>query len=241
MFIPLYDGVALKHLRAPYASYLIIAVNVLVFVALWLGYLGDEQRLDTEFGVIPAVLTGKAVLAPDLALVPPPLTMAAAALDSTSTTVASGMFLHGGVLHLLGNMVFLWVFADNVEDAMGSARFTLFYLACGAAGALFYVFMLPVSEAPLIGASGAISGVVVSYLILYPRVRVFGLVFDWLPLSLPAYFCVGAWVALQIGGALFGGSPEVGWWAHVGGIAAGIALTPLLKRRTVPLFSSQSG
>jgi membrane associated rhomboid family serine protease len=229
MFIPLYDGVALKYLRAPYASYLALGINIMLFGALWLGVLGNEQRLDTEFGVIPAVLTGKAILSPELALVPPAL------------TVVTGMFLHGGILHLLGNMVFLWVFADNVEDAMGSWRFAFFYLACGAAGALFYVFMSPGSEAPLIGASGAISGVVVSYLILYPRVHVFGLVFDWLPLSLPAYFCVGAWVLLQVGGALLGGNPEVGWWAHVGGIAAGIALTPILKRSSVPLFSRETG
>ncbi|MBV9243895.1 MAG: rhomboid family intramembrane serine protease, partial [Methylobacteriaceae bacterium] len=215
MFIPLYDGVALKYLKAPYATYAIIGLNCFIYVALWLGLLGDQARLDTEFGVIPAVLTHRAYLDPELAVIP------------TNLTIFTSMFLHAGWLHLFGNMIFLWVFADNVEDAMGSLRFIVFYLACGLAGALVYTLMLPNSDAPLIGASGAISGVVAAYLILYPRVHVFGLVFDWLPLSLPAVYCVGAWVALQIGGALFGGSPEVGWWAHVGGIAAGITLTPL--------------
>ena len=228
MFIPLYDGMALRYLRAPYASYLALGLNVAVFLALWLGIFGNEQRVDTEFGVIPAVLTGRAVLSPELMMIPPKLTL------------ATGMFLHGGLFHLLGNMVFLWVFADNVEDALGSWRFAFFYLACGVAGALFYTFMSPGSEAPLIGASGAISGIVVAYLILYPRAHVFGLVFDWLPLRLPAYFCVGAWILIQIGGALLGGNPEIGWWAHVGGIAAGIVLTPILKRAEVPLFSRRT-
>jgi membrane associated rhomboid family serine protease len=228
MFIPLYDGVTLKYLRAPYACYALIAVNCVLYLALWLGVLGGEARLDTEFGVIPAVLTGKASLSPDLAVVP------------AAATIVTGMFLHGGFLHLFGNMIFLWVFGDNVEDAMGSGRFTIFYLACGIAGGLLYTAMLPDSEAPLIGASGAISGVVAAYLMLYPRVHVFGLVFDWLPLSLPAIYCVGAWVVLQIGGALFGGDPEVGWWAHVGGIAAGVTLMPFLKRADVPLFSRQT-
>lgn len=229
MFIPLYDGMALKYLKAPYATHAIILLNCVVFLALWLGLLGNENLIDTEFGVIPAVLKHKAELAPELALIP------------TQATIFTAMFLHAGFLHLFGNMLFLWVFADNVEDAMGSLRFTFFYLACGLAAAQAYALMLPDSEAPLIGASGAVSGVVVAYVMLYPRVHVFGLVFDWLPLSLPAIYCVGAWIALQIGGALFGGNPEVGWWAHVGGILAGITLTPILKRPSVPLFSRQEG
>ncbi len=228
MFIPLYDGVALRFVKKPYATYAIILLNCSIALALWLGLLGNEARFDAEFGVIPAVLTGRADLDPALAVVAPALT----ALTST--------FVHAGFLHLASNMIFLWVFGDNVEDAMGSTRFVIFYLLCGAAGSSAYALMLPQSDAPLIGASGAISGVVAAYLMLYPRARVFGLVFDWLPLRLPAIYCVGLWIAVQIGGAVFGANPEVGWWTHVGGIAAGLALTPLLKRNGVRLFGRQA-
>ena len=124
---------------------------------------------------------------------------------------------------------------------MGRLRYLLFYGLCGIGSAAFYTFMLPQSEDPLIGASGVISGVVAAYLILYPRVHVWGLVFDVLPLAIPAWLCMGGWIALQIGSAFFGGNPEVGWWAHVGGILTGAALVPMLKRREVPLFSRQTG
>ena len=109
------------------------------------------------------------------------------------------------------------------------------------AGAMLYAFMAPQSDGPLIGASGAVSGVVIAYLLLYPRVYVFGLVLSILPLRIPAMFCVTAWVLLQIFSAFAGGEGEVAWWAHVGGLAAGAALTPFFKRRDVPLFSRQTG
>lgn len=229
MFIPLYDGVAMKYLRWPLVNYVLIGLNCLVFAAGWLGWLGDPDRLDTALGVIPAVLFGTADLAKSLVWVPAP------------ATLLTGMFLHGSALHLLGNMLFLWVFGDNVEDAMGSFRYLLFYIACGIAGALAFGFMLPATEGPLIGASAAISGVVAAYLMLYPRVWVWGLLFDVLPIAIPAVFCVGAWVLLQIFSALTTADPEVGWWAHVGGLAAGALLVIVLKRRDVPLFSPQRG
>ena len=225
MFIPLYDGVALKYLDRAIVNNLLIAANVAIFAAMWLGAFGSNDRIDTALGVIPAVLFGTADLASGLALVPPP------------ATLLTGMFLHGSPAHLLGNMIFLWVFGDNVEDCMGSLRYLLFYLACGMAGALVYAFMLPASEGPLIGASAAISGVVAAYLMLYPQVRVFGLVFNLLPLRIPAVYCVGAWIALQIVSALAGDDPEIGWWAHVGGIAAGAGLVVFLKRREISLFN----
>lgn len=227
MFIPLYDGVALKYMNRPVVNLALIGINVLVFAAMWLGAFGNNDRIDTALGVIPAVLFGTADLAKGLALVPSP------------ATLLTGMFLHGSPGHLLGNMIFLWVFGDNVEDCLGSLRYLLFYLACGIAGALVYAFVLPASEGPLIGASAAISGVVAAYLMLYPQVRVFGLVFNMLPLSIPAVYCVGAWIALQIVSALAGDDPEIGWWAHVGGIAAGAVLVVFLKRREVSLFSPQ--
>lgn len=227
MFLPLYDGVALKYVRRPIVNYLLIGANFVIFSALWLGLLGDADRVDTSLGVIPAVLFGFADLAPGLALTPPP------------ATLLTGMFLHGSWIHLLGNMIFLWVFGDNVEDCMGGRRYLLFYLACGVAGALVYALVLPHSEGPLIGASAAISGVVAAYLMLYPHAHVYGLIFTFLPFNIEAMYCVGAWIVLQAFSALGGGDPQIGWWAHVGGIAAGAALIVVLKRREVSLFSAQ--
>ena len=228
MFTPLYDGIALKYLRWPIVNYSLILLNVIVSGMGAAGALGDADRLDTALGVIPSVLFGTAALEPSLAWAPAP------------ATLLTGMFLHGGFGHLAGNMLFLWVFGDNVEDAMGSVRYCAFYLACGIAGALCYALALPASESPLIGASAAISGVVCAYMMLYPRVFVFGVAFTFIPLAVPAAWFVGAWIALQAYSALFGGDPEVGWWAHVGGIIAGAALLAVLKRREVALFSGRT-
>ena len=229
MFVPLYDGVRLRFIAAPYGTWLLVGLNALVYFAMAAGLFGNTERIDEALGVTPAVLLGNATLARSITLVPPPV------------TILTGMFIHASPMHLIGNMLFLRVFGDNVEDAMGSLRFVLFYLLSGLTGALLYAFMLPQSDGPLIGASGAVSGVVIAYLMLYPRVRVFGLVLSFLPLRIPAIFCVGAWVLLQIVSAFSGGDAEVGWWAHVGGLAAGAALTPVFKRPEVPLFSRQTG
>jgi len=227
VFIPLYDGVALRFMKRPNATYAILGLNVLMYLLVSSGLLGNENRIDVALGMIPAVVFGSAKIDPSIALVPGMLTF------------FTGIFLHGSFLHLLGNMLFLWVFGDNVEDAMGSLRFTAFYLACGIAGALLFALVRQESQSPLIGASGAISGVVVAYLMLYPRVHVFGLAFSWLPISIAAFYVILAWIALQIVSALFSSDPEVGWWAHVGGIATGAVLTPLLKRAEVPLFGTR--
>lgn len=227
MFVPIHDGVKLKYVARPQTTYFLIVLNIVVFTVVVLGVIGPENRADTALGVIPAVLFGHAVLAPDLAWIPAPFTL------------ITSMFMHGGAWHLVGNMLFLWVFSDNVEDAMGAARFLVFYLLCGIAGGLAFCLPDTLSESPLIGASGAVSGVVASYLMLYPRVRVLGLVFNVVPLRIPAVFCVGAWILLQIGSALFSQGGQIGWWAHVGGIVAGLALTPVMKRKSVQLFSEQ--
>ncbi|MDF2118207.1 rhomboid family intramembrane serine protease [Roseiarcaceae bacterium H3SJ34-1] len=228
MFIPLYDGVALRFMKHPNATYVILGLNVLMYLLVASGLLGNENRIDVVLGMIPAVVFGSAKIDPSIALVPGVLTF------------FTGIFLHSGFFHLLGNMLFLWVFGDNVEDAMGSLRFTIFYLVCGIAGALLFALVRQNSQSPLIGASGAISGVVVAYLMLYPRVHVFGLAFAWLPISIAALYVILAWITLQIGSALFSSDPEVGWWAHVGGIATGALLTPLLKRPEVPLFGTRT-
>jgi membrane associated rhomboid family serine protease len=225
MLVPLYDGVPLRYLRYPLGNWSIIALNVVVFLATQTGTEDHTGRLETALGVIPAVLFGTAVLAPDLAIVPTPVTL------------LTGMFVHANVAHILGNMLFLWVFGDNVEDAMGSARYLVFYLASGIIAALTFAAMVPTSQSPLIGASGAISGVAAAYLLLYPKARIWGLVFvPWLPLRIPASWFVGIWVSLQVASAFFSATSDIGWWAHLGGIAAGCVLVGLFKRRDVPLF-----
>jgi membrane associated rhomboid family serine protease len=153
-------------------------------------------------------------------------------------TLITSMFLHGGFLHLGGNMLYLWIFGNNVEDAMGHARFLGFYFACGVAAALSQALSEPHSTIPMVGASGAISGVLASYAVIFPRARVnvvipLGIVFY--PLKISAVYVIGFWFLLQllnlIGPSEMGGTA---WWAHVGGFVTGLALTPLLSR--FPLF-----
>ncbi len=229
MFIPLHDHNPIKHLKAQYVTWSLIAVNVAVFVVIQgAGETEAAQTAALIYGMIPALVTDVAQLPPGLAVVPD---------EATLVTYA---FLHGGWMHLGGNMLFLWVFGDNVEDAMGHARFLVFYLACAAAGALAHVAMGPDSQVPLIGASGAVAGVVAAYLMLHPRVKIWVLALGRLPLRLPAMWVLGLWVGLQLFNALtdIGDNPgeAVAWWAHVGGMCAGAFLILFMRRSTVPLF-----
>jgi membrane associated rhomboid family serine protease len=156
-----------------------------------------------------------------------------------AATYITYSFIHTGFWHLAGNMIFLWVFGDNVEDAMGHLRFLVFYLACAAAGALCHGLLSTASEAPLVGASGAISGVVAAYLMLHPRVRVWVLVFFRVPLPLPAFIPLLFWVGQQFFMLLADANGNVSWGAHVGGIIAGALLVFILRRPGVPLFDRQ--
>lgn len=153
-------------------------------------------------------------------------------------TVLSSMFLHGGWLHIIGNMWFLWVFGNNVEDSMGHVRFVGFYLLCGALAALAQIFASPSSPAPLVGASGAISGVMGGYLVLYPRVRIHTLVFLGFfvtTIAVPAYFMLLYWALLQFLSSVLtvgaGAEGGVAFVAHLGGFVAGAALIKLFAQR----------
>ena len=151
----------------------------------------------------------------------------------------ASLFLHGGLLHLGGNMLYLWIFGNNVEDAMGHARFVGFYLVSGVIASLTHAFMDPTSTVPLVGASGAISGVLAAYLLIYPRARVTVIVplgILLYPMKISAFFVIGFWFLLQVLSAAMAapGDPGVAWWAHVGGFGAGLLLTPILSR--FPLF-----
>ena len=152
-------------------------------------------------------------------------------------TVLTSMFLHGGWFHLLGNMLYLWIFGNNVEDSMGRLRFIVFYLFCGLAAAVGQILTSPNSAVPMVGASGAISGVMGAYLVLYPNVRVYTLVplgFFITSMALPAWVMLGYWFLIQfvsglvaVGGEIGGG---VAFWAHVGGFVAGVVLIKLFAR-----------
>jgi rhomboid family protein len=151
--------------------------------------------------------------------------------------IFTSMFMHGGWMHLIGNMWFLWLFGNNIEDSMTRPRFLIFYLLCGVAAALAQVWTDPNSEIPMVGASGAISGVMGAYLVLYPRVRVFTILplgFFITTVALPAWVMLIYWMGLQFLGTLARAGGEgggVAFWAHIGGFVAGVLLVKLFENR----------
>ena len=212
----------------PLVTCLIIALCVAVY--LWERSLGREMNAAIAvLGFVPAVISK--------AHAPPAGFVALSPL----ATIFTSMFMHGGILHIAGNMLYLWIFGNNVEDAMGHLRFAVFYLACGGAAALTLAWIDPGSRIPMIGASGAISGVLAAYVLLFPRARVtvivpLGIIFY--PLALSAFWVVSFWFVLQLVSAALSHpqQPGVAWWAHVGGFGAGLLLTPLFKSAAFPLF-----
>lgn len=216
--------------RVPFVTLGLIGANVLIF--FWQLSLGDSMQLSAyAFGATPALIFGYADLPAELQLVPYWL-----------TTVTS-MFLHGGWMHLLGNMLYLWIFSDNVEDSMGHGRFIVFYLVCGLAAVFSNALPDMQSQIPMIGASGAISGVLGAYLLLYPHARVlvaipFG--FYLHTVRLPALWVLGFWFLLQLVNSALSSGGEgggVAWLAHIGGFVAGVALVPFFKDKGVRLFA----
>ena len=213
----------------PYVTYVILAACVLVFI--WQISLGDAvQQAVYSFGVIPSVLFASKSLPAELEVLPAWL------------TIFSSMFLHGGWMHLIGNMLYLWVFGNNVEDAMGHRRFIVFYLACGLLAALTQAVFDPRSEIPMIGASGAISGVLGAYLLLHPHARILVVIPIGILIYTPwiaAYWVLGFWFILQLINSLVSASETggVAYGAHLGGFVAGMLLIPLFKYKHVSLFS----
>jgi membrane associated rhomboid family serine protease len=214
----------------PVVTYILVAINVLVFL-----YMLTLRGQNTDFfvykwGVIPARFIHHAAFQAANPEINSPL----------YATLVTAMFLHGGWLHIGGNMLFLWVFGDNVEDAMGHFRYIIFYLLVGLAGNFAHIYFNQSSLAPSIGASGAIAGVLGGYIVLKPRGRVRNLIFlgiIFIPITLPAWIVLGYWFVLQAfngfatlgmnfrsGGASGGG---VAYWAHIGGFVAGVILIKL--------------
>jgi membrane associated rhomboid family serine protease len=224
MFVPLYDDNPYDETFYPYVTRALVALNVFVFVFIQLPLLHDDPAAVVyEYGITPASVTLHE-------------RMTAVALP-VEVTFLTYMFLHGGWMHLIGNMLFLWIFGDNVEHAMGRPRFLLFYLACGVAGGFAHYLANPDSTEPLIGASAAIAGVVSAYLMLFPHAKVWVLLFARIPIRLTARWILGAWIAFQFVNLFFSTDAETAWWAHIGGLAAGAVLVIFLRRPDIPLFA----
>jgi membrane associated rhomboid family serine protease len=228
MFVPVQDENPLKSIPFQYVTVLLIAVNVIVFA---LEAAGLNERVVLSFAVVPrelfsvSVFGGPAVISQDGLAV------------SEHYTLLSYMFFHGDIFHLVGNMLFLWVFGDNVEDAMGHLKFLIFYLLCGVGAGLAHAIVAPNSDIPLIGASGAVAGVIAAYLMLHPRVRVWVLAFRVIPLRISAALALGVWIAAQV---IMVALPQVGpiaWWSHIGGLIVGAILILFMRRPGVPLFA----
>lgn len=212
----------------PVVTLALIAVNVLAWLEVQ--GLGDEAAVQSSvcrFGLIPARLFED--LSPSGVM---PVGVCRGFAGQGWSTLMSSMFLHGSFAHLLGNMWFLWIFGNNVEDSMGHTRFVAFYLLCGLAAAVAQLATDPQSTVPMVGASGAIGGVMGAYVVLYPFVRVHMLIFFPFTVAIPAVWMLGYWFVIQLLSGLsslgFGGG-GVAFWAHVGGFAAGAILIPLFR------------
>ncbi len=203
----------------PLISYLILGLCITIYI--WQFSLGAAEReVILTYGMIPARLFG----------------------GDTShgvMTIISSMFLHGGWLHLAGNMLYLWIFADNIEDSIGRRKFILFYVLCGAAAALAQALVDITSPVPMIGASGAIAGVLGAYLILHPRANIrclIGFFIFFRMINVPAFLVLGGWIGLQFMSLGQVGS-NVAYVAHIGGFIAGAVLIPFFKKPHVKLFA----
>jgi len=218
--IPIRDTIRPRH--TPLVNYALILTNVILLIHVQrLGASAGEAYL-LEHGAVPVQLLS-------------------ASGPREAFTLISSLFLHGGWLHLLSNMWALWIFGDNVEDRLGPVGYLFFYLACGAIANLVHVHLNPASDLPVVGASGAIAGVMGAYLLTFPRARVITLVpigFLWL-IRVPAVLYLGGWLLLQLfsgiqtltGEAAQSGLGGVAWWAHVGGFLAGMLLIRVMPRR----------
>ncbi len=230
MFLPISDDNPSS--SRPFVTWILIGACSAAF--LWQLSLTppDDALAVYALGMIPAVLFGSAPLPPEIMLVSP------------WTSVLTSMFLHGGWFHLGGNMLYLWIFGDNIEDSMGHGRFLMFYVICGVAAVLAQALIDPQSQVPLIGASGAIAGVLGAYLILHPRANVRVLI--WLfvfvtVISVPAFIVLGIWIVgqfLAVSGDPITSEGGIAYFAHIGGFIAGMALVSLFRKRNVPLLQA---
>ncbi len=229
MFIPLHDNNPLRSISFPYVTVGLIILNTLIYLLFQSGLVYKMGQAGTfDLAVVPCQLLGI-----DHCRAYPQLMVNAI---PEYITPVSYMFLHGGWMHLIGNMLFLWVFGDNVEDAMGHFTFLAFYLLCGIFAGYTHSLMTADSSIPLIGASGAVAGVIAAYLMLHPNVMVWVLALGFISVQLRALWVLGAWVAMQFISLMSTGQSGTAWWAHIGGLAAGAVLVLVMRRPGVKLF-----
>lgn len=215
--IPIGDDNSTRR-SVPVVTYLLVAANIFVFLLEQIG--GDNFVYTWSF-------------TPSYFLANPGVEW---------ITIFTSMFLHASWLHILGNMLYLWIFGDNVEDRMGHFRFLIFYLLCGVVASLTQLFFTAATDlsVPTLGASGAIAGVLASYLVLFPRQRVRVFVLAWI-IPLPSLVVIGLWFLLQIGSQMSAASDGVAYMAHIGGFIAGLLLTGLFRRKVTPPRLPYSG
>jgi membrane associated rhomboid family serine protease len=227
-------------LLTPWITIALIAVNVVVWVYVQGGGMSEVALADAvcRYGTIPAEVTGRTAGYRGVELVPGMAPCEFGGL--TLSTLLTGMFLHGSWVHLIANMWFLWLFGNNVEDSMGHLRYVLFYALVGVAATAAHVFASPGSPVPTVGASGAISGVMGAYLLLYPHIRIQTLIIFIIFIRLipiPAWVVLIYWFALQVlsgySTPMDEGGGGVAFWAHVGGFVAGVVLVKLFENRTL--------
>jgi membrane associated rhomboid family serine protease len=216
MVLPLYDDNPFTLPVKPVVTWLLILANILVFMVQLGGSDAEVQAIASAFGVTPAALLGGTVPTPVFSLL-------------------TYMFIHADLAHIFGNMIFLWVFGDDIERALGRVRYLVFYLASGAVGGIVFALYDPHSGIELIGASGAIAAVVVAYLMLRPCAKI-TVLFGIIPLRISAYWVVGLFMLTQLWNLGAASKSEVAYWCHFGGMLAGAILFPLMKPRTVRLF-----
>ena len=224
MLFPLYDENPTKSI--PWVTLLLILVNVLVFAyELSLQSAGKLQQLFQTAALIPYEITNVVKLTSEVP-------------NIGILTMFTSMFLHGGWLHIIGNMWYLWIFGNNVEDTLGHAKYLLFYLLCGIVGGIGHILSQPYSQVPTIGASGAIAGVLAGYLIMFPTARIVTIVpiFIFIQIiKVPAILLIGLWFLIQIASGMGSLSTQASggtaWFAHIGGFIAGVVLVLVLSRK----------
>jgi membrane associated rhomboid family serine protease len=228
MFFPIRDDN--PHTQTPFVNYTMLAVCIVVFI--WQFSLGEEggQRAVLTYGFTPSNFFGQGSPLGDIPYVPATL------------TIFTSMFMHGGWMHLGGNMLYLWIFGDNIEASLGHFRYLIFYLLCGIAAALAQGFAAPGSDIPMVGASGAISGVLGAYLVLHPRsnIKVFVFLIIITVINVPAFIVLGFWIVGQLisSAGVDAGEPGVAFIAHIGGFVAGAILVFFFKKKSVPVFDT---
>ncbi len=224
MVMPLWDDNPFRSPKTPWVTWSLIGVNCLSFAVFAANDPTAQNAITETFGTIPVALTHRGVTATSF----PPI-----------LTLLTHQFIHFNILHVFGNMLFLFVFGDNVEEATGSLRFLLLYLCSGIAGGLTYVASAPGSLVPLGGASGAVAGVIGAYLMLRPCAKITVLVF-YIAARVRAFWVIGGWALMQLWQIETRADDGVAYWAHVGGLAAGAGLFTLLRRPGVTLFECVS-